>query len=186
MPRRNLSKLAKELAPAFQNVSPADVEDVASLCVWVRKEAGEELTLKQAEKLRILLDAEADKLPKDEVPVSGSFPIYILDLGGKDYTIVFPEGKTDLDHSQFWEDTVARLVARHFRLPLEEVANLVYCQRRARINGQNVLYGEKQTTKLLRLIEKALGQKDMRWVYDEHEQRLIYDRDEFNALCLKS
>src|SRR5262249_37786613 len=149
MARRNLNKLAKQLAPAFRKASPADVEDDLGLSVWVRKEAGEELTLKQAEKLRTLLDAEIDKLPKT---VSGSYPIYILDLGSKDYTIVFPEGKVDLDHSAFWEATVARLVARHFHLPLEEVANLVYCQRRARINGKIVYYGERTTKRLLKLI----------------------------------
>ena len=71
MARRNLNKLAKQLAPAYHTASPADVEDDVSLCVWVRKEAGEELTLKQAEKLRTLLDAEIDTFPKVVIHVSG-------------------------------------------------------------------------------------------------------------------
>ena len=149
----------------------------------VRKESGEELTLKQAAKLRKLLDAEIDKLPK---AVSGSYPIYILDLGGRDYSVVFPEGKVDLDHSAFWEATVARIVARHFRLPLEELVNMPYCQRRARINDKIVYYGEKTTKKLLKLIEKTVGETGLRFGYDDHEKRLSFCVEEFAALCLRS
>jgi hypothetical protein len=107
-----------------------------------------------------------------------SYPIYILD----DDTIVFPSGKIDIDHSAFWETTVAEIVARHHRIPLEDLLNLPYCQRRARIVGQNVLYGERPTKKLLRLIEKAVGEKGLRFVYDDHEKRLDSDVLEFTAL----
>jgi hypothetical protein len=107
-----------------------------------------------------------------------------LYLGGDEYTIVVSPDKADIDHSQFWEEMVAQIVARHFRLPLEELKNLVYCQRRARIAGQNVLYGEKQTRKLLKQIEKAVGEKGLRFVYDEHEARLLYDVDAYLALSL--
>ena len=113
-----------------------------------------------------------------------SYPIYILELNGKDYTIVFPEGKVDNDHSAFWEATVARIVARHFHLPLEELVNLPYCQRRARINETTVYYGEKPTNKLLKLIEKAVGEKGLRFGYDDHEKRLDYDVLGFTSLCL--
>ena len=186
MARISLTKLAKSLAPAYAKAADADVEDDVGLCMWVRKEAGEELTLKQAEKLRKLLDAEIDKLPIGEVAASGSFPIYILDLGGTDYSIVFPQGKVDLDHSAFWETVVARIVARHFHLPHEELVNMPYCQRRARINGKIVYYGEKTTKKLLKLIEKAVGETGLRFEYDDHEKRLSFDLSEFNALCLRS
>ena len=111
-----------------------------------------------------------------------SYPIYILDLGGKEYTIVFPDDKADLDHSDFWETTVARIVARHFHLPLEELVNLPYCQRRARINDGVVYYGEQATRKLLRLIEKAVGETGLRFGYDDHEKRLSYDVLDFKAL----
>jgi len=107
-----------------------------------------------------------------------SFPIYILD----DDSIHFPEGKADLDHSDFWESTVARIVARQYHVPLEDLLNLPYCMRRARIVGQNVLYGEKQTKKLLRLIERAVGEKGLKWLFDEHEQRLSHDREALSAL----
>ncbi len=181
MARRNLTKLAKQLTPAYRRASPADVEDDVSLCVWVRSEAGEELTLKQAENLRKLLDAEIDAMP-----VSGSvvhsFPIYILD----DDTILFPERKIDIDHSHFWETAVSQIVARQYHVPLEGLANMPYCQRRARIAGQNILYGEKPSKRLLRLIERAVGEKGLRFVYDDHEKRLDYDVQEFNALCLRS
>jgi hypothetical protein len=184
--RRNLTKLAKQLAPVYRSASPADVEDDVSLGVWVRRESGEELTLAQAEKLRKLLDAEIDKLPSGEVAASGSYPIYILDLGGADYSIVFPEGKVDLDHSAFWEQVVARIVARHFHLTLEELVNMPYCQRRARINGKIVYYGEKTTKKLLKLIEKAVGETGLEWRYDLHEARLEFDVQAFASLCLLS
>lgn len=104
-----------------------------------------------------------------------SYPIYILDLGGDGYTIVFPEGKIDINHSDFWEATVARIVARHLHLPLEELVNLPYCQRRARIHDKIVYYGEKPIKKLLRQIEKAVGETGLLFVYDDHEKRLEYD-----------
>ena len=114
-----------------------------------------------------------------------SYPIYILDLGAKD-TIVFPEGKVDIDHSDFWEKTVARIVARYFHLPIEELLNLPYCQRRSRINGKKVYYGEKPLKKLLRLIEKAVGEKGLQFAYDDHEKRLNYDVQDFTSLCLRN
>ena len=111
-----------------------------------------------------------------------SYPIYILDLGEGEPTIVFPKNKEDVDHSDFWEREVAGIVARHFKLNPKDLENLTYSQRRARIAGQNVLYGEKQTKKLLRLIEKAVGEKGLRFVYDDHEKRLDSDVLEFTAL----
>ena len=104
-----------------------------------------------------------------------SYPIYILDLGLKEDKIVFPEGKADLNHSDYWEMTVARMVALYLRVPLSEILNLPYCQRRARISGKNVYYGERVSKKLLKLIEKAVGETGLKFVYDEHEQRLEYD-----------
>ena len=113
-----------------------------------------------------------------------TYPIYILDLSGAEYAIVFPEGKADLDHCEFWEATVARIVARHFRVPFEELVNLPYCQRRARINAKIVYFGERMTKKLLRLIEKAVGEKGLKFAYDDHEKRLEFDMQAFASLCL--
>ena len=114
-----------------------------------------------------------------------SYPIYILDLEDEP-TILFPKDKVDLDHSVFWERTVAAIVAKHYKLPLKELRNLPYCFRRARINDNIVYYGERPTKKLLKQIEKAVGEKPLRFVYDEHEQRLSYDVEDFNALVLNS
>jgi hypothetical protein len=111
-----------------------------------------------------------------------SFPIYVLHLGEGEPTIVFPEGKVDLDHSDFWEREVARIVARHLRLPLEELLNLPYCQRRARISEKIVYYGEKTSPKLLKMIEKAVGETGLEWRGDDHEKRLEFDVSEFLAL----
>lgn len=61
---KRLEKMAKELAPAYNAVGCAVVEDDVGLCSWVAKQTGTELTLADAEKLRELLDAEVDSFPK--------------------------------------------------------------------------------------------------------------------------
>ena len=71
MARVNLNTLAKELAPAFNKASWGDIEDDVTMCVWVRKEAGEELTVKQAGKLREKMEAVIDKFPKVVIFVEG-------------------------------------------------------------------------------------------------------------------
>jgi hypothetical protein len=111
-----------------------------------------------------------------------SYPIYILNLGKDEYKIVYPEGKADLNHSEFWEATVAKIVASGLHLPLENLLNLPYCQRRARISDKKVYYGEKQSKNLLKQIEKAVGEKGLKFVYDEHETRLEFDVAELAAL----
>ncbi len=73
-------------------------------------------------------------------------------------------------------------MAGHFKLNVEDLKNLPYAFRRARIAGQNVLYGERTSKKLLRLIEKAVREKGLRFVFDEHEQRLPFDVEAFAAL----
>ena len=111
-----------------------------------------------------------------------TFPIYILDLHGKD-VVVFPKDKPDIPHSDFWEQTVAPLLAEHLSIPLKPLLNLPYCQRRARVSSKGlVFYGEKQSTTLLRKISKATGETDLRWAYDEHEVRLPFDVMEFKRL----
>jgi hypothetical protein len=115
-----------------------------------------------------------------------SFPIYLLDLNEGEPTIVFPEGKVDLDHSDFWERTVAGIVASHFKLNPKDLTNLPYCQRRARINDGVVYYGERQSKRLLRQIERAVGETGLRFAFDEHEARLEFDMLEFAALLAQS
>jgi hypothetical protein len=114
--------------------------------------------------------------------VPTTYPIYILDLHGEDVVVV-PEAKTDISHSDFWEQTVAPLLARHFLIPLKPLLNLPYCQRRARVSSKGlVFYGERQSKKLLRTISKATGEADLRWAFDEHEVRLPFDVQEFERL----
>jgi hypothetical protein len=109
-----------------------------------------------------------------------TFPIYLLELA--DVVVCYPEDRRDIDHSEFWETTASRLVAEHYKIPQRLLANLPYCQRRARVVGNRVFYGEKPDAKLLRLIRKALGNGKLVFVHDEHEKRLEYDVAEFRKL----
>jgi hypothetical protein len=110
-----------------------------------------------------------------------SYPIYMLQLG-KRWKIVFPEGQEDIGHCDFWEETVSHLVADFFEVPQRKLVNLPYCQRRARICGDKVYYGEKPWQTLLARIMKAVGNENLVFVHDEHERRLEADVREFKRL----
>ena len=111
-----------------------------------------------------------------------NYPIYILDLNEKNL-VVFPEMKAEKSHSDFWEEVVAKIVAKHFGISHKRLMNIPYCQRRARISSKGfVFYGETQSQKLLKSISKATGETDLRWAYDEHESRLPFDVMEFKRL----
>ena len=71
MAQTNLKNLAKQLAPAYFKAAWSDVEDDLSLCVWVRKECGEELNVKQAGKLRTAMEALIAKSTKVVIVVEG-------------------------------------------------------------------------------------------------------------------
>jgi hypothetical protein len=71
MARRDLSKLAKQLASSYYRASWPNVEDDVNLCVWVGKQCGEELTVKQAGKLRTAMEALIAKCPKVVIFVEG-------------------------------------------------------------------------------------------------------------------
>jgi hypothetical protein len=109
-----------------------------------------------------------------------TFPIYLLEFA--DVVVCCPEDRRDIDHSTFWETTASRLVAEHYKIPQRLLFNLPYCQRRARVVGNRVFYGEKPDAKLLRLIRKALGNGKLVFVHDDHERRLRYDVAEFRKL----
>jgi hypothetical protein len=104
-------------------------------------------------------------------PLKTSFPIYFL-LLGKRLRVVFPEGREDIGHCDFWEQTVASVVANFYRIPLPKLLNLPYCQRRARVYGANVYYGERPAPVLLRAARKALADDTLVFAYDDHEKRL--------------
>lgn len=110
-----------------------------------------------------------------------SFPLYLLKLGDS-WKIVFPDAKEDIGHSDFWEQVVSHIVARHSNLPQGKLVNLPYCQRRARIVGNRVFYGEKLDPLLLDLIREAVGNKDLTFYHDDHEKRLRHDVRAFRRL----
>lgn len=93
-----------------------------------------------------------------------------------------PESQADIAHIEFWEETVAGIVAAFYGLPLHEVRNLPYSQHRARIYGNRVYFGEEQQPALLTEIKKALKNDDLAFFYDDHERRLLYDVLGFEAL----
>jgi len=102
--------------------------------------------------------------------VTQSFPIYILPFG-----IVHPEGNEDVMHVDFWEQSVAPMVAQRYDLPLYAIKDIPYAFKRARIVGDVVYYGENMSAELLSKIRKALKNPRLRCVYDEHEARLPED-----------
>lgn len=104
-----------------------------------------------------------------------SFPIYILD----DETILHT--KEDVNHVDYWHDTVSKTVAEKHGIPRRKLLNLPYCQRRARIVGNRLYYGEKISKKLHAKIEKTLGMK-LKVAHDEHETRCPINLAEFKAL----
>jgi hypothetical protein len=57
-----------------------------------------------------------------------TYPIYLLQLGDT-FQVVFPEGKEDIGHSDFWESIVSQIVAKHYNISQAKLANLPYCQR---------------------------------------------------------
>jgi hypothetical protein len=110
-----------------------------------------------------------------------TFPVYILRLGDE-LRIVLPEDIRDIGHTDFWARTVSHIVARHFGIPQSKLANLPYCQRRARVVGDRVYYGGKPDPALLQLMRNALGNDELVFVFDDHEKRLREDVREFRRL----
>lgn len=104
----------------------------------------------------------------------GGFPLYILDDDSVLYTI------SDLNHVDYWYETISKIVAGKYGIPRKKIINLPYCQRRARVIGENFYYGEKITKKLLKKIEKILNRK-LKYIYDEHETRCPINLAEFKA-----
>jgi hypothetical protein len=110
-----------------------------------------------------------------------SFPVYILKLDDE-WKIVFLDDKADIGHTDFWEQTVSQIVAKHYRIPAKRLTNLPYCQRRARVVGNKVYYGGKANPDLLQLVRKAVGNDKLVFVYDNHEKRLQEDVLQFRRL----
>ena len=98
-----------------------------------------------------------------------SYPLYILD----DDTIVFT--KEDVNHVDFWNEQVAKKVSEMYKIPVHRLLNIPYCQRRARIVGNNLFCGEQLSLDLVNKIKKVLNKKVLKVVYDQHETVLKYD-----------
>jgi hypothetical protein len=105
-----------------------------------------------------------------------SYPIYILD----DDTIVFT--KEDLNHVDFWNEQVAKRVSELYNIPVHRLLNIPYCQRRARIVGNNLFCGEELSVELVNKIKTVLNKKVLKVVYDQHETVLPYDVMILNSL----
>jgi hypothetical protein len=114
-----------------------------------------------------------------------NYPIYILDLDKT--TIVFPADKEDLDHCEFWEKVVYKQVADHYHVdPSKRLKNLPYCQRRARIVGSRIYYGEKDcNNELLQLIRQTLGDDTLVFYFDQPHKRLREDVRRFQGIIRK-
>lgn len=82
--------------------------------------------------------------------------------------------------------TVSNLVARYFKIPQERIANLPYCQRRARIVGDTMYYGEQPDAELVSVIRKAVGNENLAVVHDDHEKRLREDVVAFRKIVRRS
>lgn len=99
-----------------------------------------------------------------------SFPIYILPFG-----IVYPRDFEDITHPEFWEQSVAELVASRYKIPVYAIKNSPYAFKRARVVGNTVYYGERYDDKLILKVRKALRNPKLNFAYDEHEKRLPED-----------
>lgn len=89
-------------------------------------------------------------------------------------------------HVDFWEQSVAPIVAKRYELPLYAIKDIPYAFKRARIVGDIVYYGEATSTELLDKIRKALKNPRLRFVYDEHESRLPEDVAHLRGLITPS
>ena len=114
-----------------------------------------------------------------ETDPEGGFPLYILD----DDTLVVVD--SDMSHCDFWESTVAAIVAEKHGLRLSVLLNLPYCQRRARIVGNRLYCGEDISPALLRSIEAAT-ERTLRLIYDEHEIRCPTSVGEYTSFVKQS
>lgn len=108
--------------------------------------------------------------------IDGGFPVYILDDDSVEYL------KEDCDHSRFWEEIVSKIVSKKTGIPLRYLLNMPYCQRRARIVGCKIYYGEKMPSSLLKKLQSVLKIDYLNLCYDEHETRCEISVLEFKGI----
>ncbi len=107
--------------------------------------------------------------------IDGGFPIYILDDDSIEYL------QEDCDHSRFWSETVSKKVSQNTGIPLRILIDMPYCQRRARVVGSRLYYGEKMSAFLFNKIKNIL-KMDLVLVHDEHEARCEISLMQFNGM----
>lgn len=105
-----------------------------------------------------------------------SFPVYITDDGK-----IFFKKEKDLGHNEFWEEEVSLYVAKKFKVSLQEIINLPYCQKRGRLVNEKFYFGEKPNKSIKNKLEKTFGKK-IEIIYDDHEKMSKYDRFVFDSL----
>jgi hypothetical protein len=110
-----------------------------------------------------------------------TYPVYAVRFD-QEWQVVFPEDRADIGHMDFWEQTVSYVVVQHYKTPQTTIANLPYSQRRARIVGDQLYYGERLDPVLLAAIRKAVGNDQLAFAYDAHEKRLREGVVEFRKM----
>jgi hypothetical protein len=58
-------------------------------------------------------------------------------------------------------------VAYHFKIASLKIVELPFCQRRARVEGNTVYYGERSSSRIFQAIRTALGKSDLVFVQDD-------------------
>jgi len=115
-----------------------------------------------------------------------TFPVYFLQLGD-DLHVIVPEDRQDLGHTEFWEQTASHLVAQHYGIPQEPLANLPYCQRRGRVVGNTLYVGTRRPDpKLVKAVREAMGNDPLTFAHDAHERRLREDVRQFRRLVRRA
>ncbi len=66
-------------------------------------------------------------------------------------------------------------VSELYNIPVHRLLNIPYCQRWARIVGNNLFCGEELSIDLANKIKSVLNKKVLKVVYDQHETTLAYD-----------
>ncbi len=112
-----------------------------------------------------------------------TYPVYFLRLGDELRVV---SSQKDIGHTDFWEQTVSHIVAKHYGIPQPKLANLPYCQRRGRVVGNTVYYGERSAPELLCLLREAVGNDELVFCHDEHEKRLREDVRQFRRLVRRA
>jgi len=115
-----------------------------------------------------------------------TFPVYILEAT-EGLCLFIPKDRQDIGHTEFWETVVAPILAVRYSLNLKRLKNIPYCLKRARIVPKKSIayFGEEADDRILEALRRETGLPQLRFVYDDHEQRLPYDVQVLGKLLSK-